>query len=130
MADLNKFRQLAHNWEALGETDPMFGVLSDPTNYGGKWPTSKFFAPGVAYVQKLMRTRVDNGRLFAVLEGVAGAAQTHVDTSLGEAATPSYTLANLTGGVRRGPLALTVGIVTTARHFAPSKRCPSGHNGG
>lgn len=36
MADLRKFKTLARNWEALGDTDPMFGVLSDPTKHGGK----------------------------------------------------------------------------------------------
>jgi iron complex outermembrane receptor protein len=41
---------------------------------------------------------------------VGSAAQTHVDSTLGETATPSYALANLTGGVRRGRLALTVGV--------------------
>jgi iron complex outermembrane receptor protein len=57
-----------------------------------------------------LRARVDDGRLFAELEGVASAAQTRVDQTLGEATTPSYAVANLTGGIRRGPLAVTVGV--------------------
>ena len=57
-----------------------------------------------------LRARVDNGRLFGELEGVASAEQTHVDASLGETATPSYAIANLTGGLRHGPLSVVVGI--------------------
>jgi len=57
-----------------------------------------------------VRARVDDGRLFAELEGVASAAQTRVDRSLGEATTPAYGLANLTAGVRRGHASLAIGI--------------------
>ena len=59
MADLRKFRALARNWEALGRTDPLFGVLSDPTKYGGKWDQDEFFASGRAHVDKLLRTLAD-----------------------------------------------------------------------
>lgn len=64
MADLTKFRELARNWEALGDTDPMFGVLSDPTKHGGKWDADEFFASGVAHVQKLLRTLTDARATF------------------------------------------------------------------
>jgi iron complex outermembrane receptor protein len=57
-----------------------------------------------------LRARVDDGRLFAELEGVGSAAQTRVDRSLGEATTPSYALANLTGGIRLGRMSVAVGI--------------------
>jgi iron complex outermembrane receptor protein len=57
-----------------------------------------------------LRVRVDDGRVFAELEGVASAAQTHVDASLGELPTPSYAMANLTGGLRRGPWSITAGV--------------------
>jgi SAM-dependent methyltransferase len=59
MADLRKFRSLARNWETLGEIDPLFGVLSDPTKHGGKWEHDEFFASGRAHVAKLMRTLSD-----------------------------------------------------------------------
>jgi SAM-dependent methyltransferase len=59
MADLRKFRSLARNWEALGDTDPLFGVLSDPAKHGGKWEHDEFFASGRAHVQKLLRTLAD-----------------------------------------------------------------------
>jgi SAM-dependent methyltransferase len=55
----NTFRALARNWEALGDTDPLFGVLSDPAKYGGKWDVDEFFASGRAHVQKLWRTLDD-----------------------------------------------------------------------
>ena len=57
-----------------------------------------------------LRARLDDGRMFVELEGVASAAQVHVDRALGEATTPSYAIANVTGGVRRGRFAATVGI--------------------
>lgn len=57
-----------------------------------------------------LRARLDDGRMFVELEGVASAAQVHVDRALGESTTPSYAIANVTGGVRRGRFAATVGI--------------------
>ncbi len=57
-----------------------------------------------------LRARVDDGRLFAELEGVVSAGQTRVDRSLGEATTPAYGLANLTAGLRRGRVSVALGI--------------------
>jgi iron complex outermembrane recepter protein len=54
--------------------------------------------------------RFDDGRLFAELEGVANAEQTHVDRTLGETPTRSYTVANLSAGLRRGHLTATIGV--------------------
>lgn len=59
VTDLRKFRTLARNWEAFADTDPLFGVLSDPTKFGGKWDAAEFFASGRAHVQKLLRTLAD-----------------------------------------------------------------------
>jgi SAM-dependent methyltransferase len=56
---LGRFRALARNWEALGDTDPLFGVLSDPTKHGGKWEIDAFFESGRAHVAKLLRTLDD-----------------------------------------------------------------------
>jgi len=53
-ADIAEFRRLARNWRAMGDTDPMFGVLSDPTKFGGKWSSDEFFASGRAHVRKLL----------------------------------------------------------------------------
>jgi SAM-dependent methyltransferase len=49
-------RHLARDWEAFGKTDPLFGILSDPTKYGGKWDVAEFFASGRAHVRKLFDT--------------------------------------------------------------------------
>ena len=46
---------LARNWEVLGDTDPMFGILSDPSKHGGKWDPETFFASGRVHVQSLLR---------------------------------------------------------------------------
>lgn len=59
--DLDNFRILARNWEAFGETDPFFGVLSDPTKHGGQWSVDEFFESGRAHVQKLMHILADRG---------------------------------------------------------------------
>ena len=56
-----------------------------------------------------LRARLD-GRWFAELEGVASASQTHVDETLGETPTPSYAIATLTGGLRRGRFAAAIGV--------------------
>ncbi len=54
MTDLRQFRTLSRNWEAFGQSDPMFGVLSDPTKFGGKWDPEEFFETGRAHVQHLL----------------------------------------------------------------------------
>lgn len=61
MTDLRHFRKLARNWNVLGETDPMFGVLSDPTKYDGKWDPSEFFDTGRAHVDHMFRVLSDHG---------------------------------------------------------------------
>ena len=57
--DIGKFRALARNWEALGDSDPLFGVLSDPTKHGGKWDVEEFVSSGRAHVAKLLRSLED-----------------------------------------------------------------------
>lgn len=68
MTDLRKFRELARNWEVLGDVDPMFGVLSDPSKHGGRWDPEEFFASGRAHVENLIRALADARATF-----VAGA---------------------------------------------------------
>src|SRR5262249_37579221 len=53
--DLQEFRKLARNWDAFGDADPLFGVLSDPTKFGGQWRVDDFFASGDPDVKYLMR---------------------------------------------------------------------------
>ena len=62
--DVGKFRELARNWEALGRSDPFFGVLSDPTKRFGKWDPGEFFESGRAHVGKLFRTLNDLEVMF------------------------------------------------------------------
>lgn len=57
-----------------------------------------------------LRVRADDGRVFVELEGVASAAQNHVDRSLGEQPTASYGIVNLSSGWRRGSLGVSVGV--------------------
>src|SRR6202008_4320453 len=56
---LRRFRSLARSWEGLGRTDPLFGILSDPAKWGGKWDADEFFASGRAHVEKLLRSLND-----------------------------------------------------------------------
>lgn len=53
--NLQQFRKLARNWDAFGDADPLFGVLSDPTKFGGQWRVDDFFASGDAHVRKWLR---------------------------------------------------------------------------
>ena len=64
MPDLRAFKTAARNWEAFGESDPFFGVLSDPTKFGGRWDPDEFFSSGRAHVAKLLRTLSDAGATF------------------------------------------------------------------
>jgi len=57
--DVGRFRTLARNWEALGDQDPLFGVLSDPSKHGGKWSAEEFVASGRAHIAELMRSLDD-----------------------------------------------------------------------
>lgn len=64
MSDLRKFRALALNWEALGDDDPFYGVLSDPSKHGNQWSVDEFFASGRAHVQTLLRMLADARATF------------------------------------------------------------------
>ena len=59
----------------------------------------------------IARLRYDDGRFFLVGEGVFVADQDRVDTDLNEVPTPGYGVMNVQGGVRRGGLSLSVGLV-------------------
>jgi iron complex outermembrane receptor protein len=54
--------------------------------------------------------RYDDGRLFAVAEGVFSSDQDHVDSSLDEETTAGWATANLSAGYRRGRWSGTVGV--------------------
>ncbi len=61
MRQLDAFWRLARNWEALGDADPLFGVLSDPTKQHGRWQTDEFLETGRAHVRKLLRILGEHG---------------------------------------------------------------------
>jgi SAM-dependent methyltransferase len=62
--NLQEFRKLARNWDAFGDADPLFGVLSDPTKFGGQWRVDDFFASGDAHVKKWLRILREYGATF------------------------------------------------------------------
>ncbi len=55
---------LAKDWEALGDSDPLYGVLSDPAKSGGKWSADEFFASGRLHVERLLRSLADARAAF------------------------------------------------------------------
>jgi len=60
--------------------------------------------------------RYDDGRFFALAEGLFTDAQDEVDADLGESRTPGYGIANLRAGYRRGRLALAAGADNLLDH--------------
>lgn len=62
--DLQQFRKLARNWDAFGDADPLFGVLSDPTKFNGQWRVDDFFASGDAHVKKWLHILHEHGATF------------------------------------------------------------------
>lgn len=45
---------LSKNWDALGEEDPMWAILSDPTKRGNKWGEEEFFETGREHVAEYL----------------------------------------------------------------------------
>lgn len=45
---------LQRHWDAFGEQDPMWAILTDPARKGRRWTTEEFFATGVTEVAALM----------------------------------------------------------------------------
>lgn len=64
--------------------------------------------------------RYDDGRLFGALDGAASARQGRVNADLNEAPTAGWAIASVAVGVRKGPLALTLGATNLFdRAYAP-----------
>lgn len=51
MMDLDALR---HNWEMLGNTDPLWAIYAEPSKRGNRWSLDEFFATGVAEIGYLM----------------------------------------------------------------------------
>lgn len=47
--------ELQRHWQAFGEQDPLWAILTDPARKGGRWTPDEFFATGVAEIEALMR---------------------------------------------------------------------------
>lgn len=52
---MNDIERLRATWNALGEDDPMWAILSQPDKRGGHWNTEEFFAAGEAEIAGLER---------------------------------------------------------------------------
>ena len=46
---------LGENWDALGRSDPMWVILTDPSKRGNKWQAEEFFATGVRDIHETVR---------------------------------------------------------------------------
>lgn len=53
---------LQATWEALGETDPLWAILSHPNKKGRRWTNDEFFATGVREIETLMNELRSPGR--------------------------------------------------------------------
>lgn len=47
--------ELQRHWQAFGEQDPLWAILTDPARKGGRWSPEEFFATGVAEIDALMQ---------------------------------------------------------------------------
>ncbi|MFN7978002.1 MAG: class I SAM-dependent methyltransferase [Vicinamibacterales bacterium] len=54
-------RELQRHWQAFGEQDPLWAILTDPARKGGRWTPEEFFATGVAEIDALMREAASFG---------------------------------------------------------------------
>jgi SAM-dependent methyltransferase len=46
--------ELQRHWDAFGQRDPLWAILTDPARKGGRWTPAEFFATGVAEVDALL----------------------------------------------------------------------------
>src|SRR3954466_15239886 len=46
--------QLRNTWQALGEDDPLWAILSQPDKRGGRWDADTFFAAGEQEVAAIL----------------------------------------------------------------------------
>ena len=48
-------RELQRNWDAFGESDPLFAVASWPGKRGGRWDVEEFLRTGEEEIEEVMR---------------------------------------------------------------------------
>lgn len=49
-----KLKKLQKNWDAFGQIDPMWAILTDPAKRGRKWQAEEFFKTGGQEIDRLM----------------------------------------------------------------------------
>ena len=90
--------ELQRHWQAFGERDPLWAILTDPARKGGRWTPEEFFATGVAEIDALMQEAQALGlprqrrRALDFGCGVGRLTQalaTHVDEAIGLDVAPS-----------------------------------------
>lgn len=55
-----KLDNLKRNWEELGESDPFWAVLTDPTKINNKWNENEFFESGQRWIDHVfLKLRID-----------------------------------------------------------------------
>jgi ubiquinone/menaquinone biosynthesis C-methylase UbiE len=53
-ATLSEFQRIKASWEALGEHDPLWAIVSAPGKRGNRWDRDEFFATGVVEVRHVL----------------------------------------------------------------------------
>lgn len=56
-----ELRELQRHWNAFGEQDPLWAILTDPSRKGGRWTPEEFFATGVDEMASVMATARAHG---------------------------------------------------------------------
>lgn len=51
---MSSLEETQKNWDLLGASDPLYGVLSRADKRGGKWDAAEFFATGVREIDDLL----------------------------------------------------------------------------
>jgi SAM-dependent methyltransferase len=57
-------RETQENWNRLGQSDPLYGVLSHEAKRGGGWNEAEFFATGVAEIEEVFQRAAELGLDF------------------------------------------------------------------
>lgn len=65
----SEFERVRANWEALGQHDPLWAIVSTPDKRGNRWDRDEFFATGVVEVRHVMNMLREVG--LAVARGRA-----------------------------------------------------------
>ena len=52
--DKTALLRTGRNWDHLGQIDPMWAILTDPSKFGGRWSQDEFFAFGLSEIDDLM----------------------------------------------------------------------------